>query len=118
MIQCDGCKQWYHPKCVNLTNQFIKAIELHKNQWYCDNCDIETSSNSDNDAETFTRVVDISETIPHNPDNPNNSSNNLSSNIETNHNQLTVDHNIQEDIEMKDRVRYVRHSKRLAKKHL
>ena len=37
MILCDKCKQWYHTKCLNFTNeQFLKNSS--KKFWYCPDC--------------------------------------------------------------------------------
>jgi len=34
MIQCDGCDEWYHGSCVNLTAS--EAIPL--DDWFCPTC--------------------------------------------------------------------------------
>lgn len=37
MIQCDKCKQWYHTKCLNFTNEHFQKVQS-KNIWYCPDC--------------------------------------------------------------------------------
>lgn len=36
MIGCDGCENWYHPKCINMTDEeFQKNTKI---EWHCFNC--------------------------------------------------------------------------------
>lgn len=34
MLQCDKCKEWFHPQCVGLSEDFLKQIE----HYYCVLC--------------------------------------------------------------------------------
>lgn len=36
MIECDGCKGWFHFKCVGVPEESVK--ELKEDEWYCPNC--------------------------------------------------------------------------------
>ena len=33
-IQCDGCDNWYHPKCQKTTEQEVQAMP----KWFCLKC--------------------------------------------------------------------------------
>lgn len=36
MIECESCKNWYHPKCVKMTDE---EFEIVKNtEWLCADC--------------------------------------------------------------------------------
>lgn len=37
MILCDKCKQWYHTKCLNFTNEQFQKVQAKK-IWYCPDC--------------------------------------------------------------------------------
>ena len=34
MVECDGCNQWYHSKCVHLTKKEAKTCT----NWFCQQC--------------------------------------------------------------------------------
>ena len=36
MICCDGCEEWFHGSCVNMTRK--KAAEMKNVKWYCSTC--------------------------------------------------------------------------------
>merc|ERR1712150_99783 len=36
MVGCDFCDEWYHPRCLNLSNE--KAMELAYREWSCPRC--------------------------------------------------------------------------------
>lgn len=36
MIGCDGCENWYHPKCIGMTDEeFQKNTKI---EWHCFDC--------------------------------------------------------------------------------
>ena len=38
VVECDGCQQWYHAKCVNLQKKEVEKMvlpALHKELNYC-----------------------------------------------------------------------------------
>ena len=37
-IRCDGCKQWYHPKCQDLSMEAFAAISKYEFLWLCLEC--------------------------------------------------------------------------------
>jgi hypothetical protein len=37
MIGCDGCDNWYHLKCLNMTEEELNKDYKDK-EWYCVNC--------------------------------------------------------------------------------
>ena len=39
MIGCDFCEQWYHPRCLDLTDERVKELENEK--WRCPPCEEE-----------------------------------------------------------------------------
>lgn len=34
MICCDGCEEWFHPKCINMTKKQAEAIKV----FVCTSC--------------------------------------------------------------------------------
>ncbi len=36
MIACDSCNNWFHPKCINMSNEEFKRFQLLS--WNCDDC--------------------------------------------------------------------------------
>ncbi|XP_063822879.1 death-inducer obliterator 1 isoform X1 [Ostrinia nubilalis] len=38
MICCDGCEDWFHGKCVNITKAMGQAMEEQGIEWRCPNC--------------------------------------------------------------------------------
>mmetsp|Transcript_31907 Transcript_31907/g.31175 ORF Transcript_31907/g.31175 Transcript_31907/m.31175 type:complete len:103 (+) Transcript_31907:607-915(+) len=39
MIQCDGeCEGWYHPNCMDLTNDEAQVLSNNGEPWYCTIC--------------------------------------------------------------------------------
>ncbi|KAI8336818.1 transcription factor S-II, central domain-containing protein [Chlamydoabsidia padenii] len=49
MVQCDGCKQWFHCSCVNLN-----ADEMENVDWICDQCKSEDSPMDESNQPTTT----------------------------------------------------------------
>ena len=39
-VMCDGCKEWFHPKCQKLSTDSFKALSKHNGDflWLCSNC--------------------------------------------------------------------------------
>ncbi|KAM0062832.1 putative chromatin regulator PHD family [Helianthus debilis subsp. tardiflorus] len=37
MVQCDGCANWFHPACIEMTTEEAKQME----HFYCGNCSTE-----------------------------------------------------------------------------
>ena len=37
-IHCEGCNDWFHPKCQGLSSEAFKAIDLHDLFWVCQTC--------------------------------------------------------------------------------
>lgn len=38
MICCDGCEDWFHGKCVNITKAMGQQMEEQGIEWRCPNC--------------------------------------------------------------------------------
>lgn len=38
MICCDGCEDWFHGKCVNITKAMGQQMEERGIEWRCPNC--------------------------------------------------------------------------------
>ena len=40
MIGCDGCNNWYHPKCIKMSEEEYKRLSSKDNQdaWICYEC--------------------------------------------------------------------------------
>lgn len=36
MIACDSCNNWFHPKCINMSNEEFKRFQ--QLSWNCDDC--------------------------------------------------------------------------------
>jgi len=36
MIACDSCNNWFHPKCIKMSNEEFKRFQLLS--WHCDDC--------------------------------------------------------------------------------
>ena len=51
MVQCDTCREWYHPQCVNQTQEQIENMDF----WECLICNDENedqnTQNNDNEDE-------------------------------------------------------------------
>ncbi|XP_076935621.1 chromatin remodeling protein EBS-like [Bidens hawaiensis] len=45
MVQCDGCKRWFHPRCKNMTNKRAKQLEEFFCSTECSNGDANASEN-------------------------------------------------------------------------
>ena len=51
-IECDGCHEWFHPNCQDLSIEAYNAIGLHKLFWVCESC-----RKAFNDTITLSKVV-------------------------------------------------------------
>ncbi|XP_050342357.1 death-inducer obliterator 1 isoform X3 [Nymphalis io] len=49
MICCDGCEDWFHGKCVNITKAMGQQMEEQGIEWRCPNC-VKNSKNSAKNA--------------------------------------------------------------------
>ena len=38
MIQCDSCREWFHPACIGMSEGSVKRYTI----WHCENCKEET----------------------------------------------------------------------------
>lgn len=38
MIQCDGCQEWYHGECVNVSPEMARRMDEKGQQYFCPNC--------------------------------------------------------------------------------
>lgn len=45
MVQCDGCKEWYHPECLKQTREDVTEMD----NWICDQCIEDDNNNMNND---------------------------------------------------------------------
>ncbi|XP_072940862.1 uncharacterized protein pps isoform X2 [Epargyreus clarus] len=45
MICCDGCEDWFHGKCVNITKAMGQQMEEQGIEWRCPNCKNEKNKN-------------------------------------------------------------------------
>ncbi|CAH0592546.1 unnamed protein product [Chrysodeixis includens] len=48
MICCDGCEDWFHGKCVNITKAMGQQMEEQGIEWRCPNCIKKAKPNSKN----------------------------------------------------------------------
>ena len=49
-IKCDGCKRWYHPTCINMTDEEYKSEEKSSEEWFCPVCEETDDEESDIDG--------------------------------------------------------------------
>lgn len=38
MIGCDGCENWYHPRCIKMTEEEFQHHKDTKIEWHCTDC--------------------------------------------------------------------------------
>ncbi|KAJ0076650.1 hypothetical protein Patl1_36504 [Pistacia atlantica] len=63
MVQCEGCSDWFHPTCINMTVEEAKRLD----HFFCENCSTEgqkklqnshtTARHSDTKVFPFTEVI-------------------------------------------------------------
>ncbi|XP_050681250.1 death-inducer obliterator 1 isoform X1 [Leptidea sinapis] len=60
MICCDGCEDWFHGKCVNITKAMGQQMEEQGVEWRCPNCikNSKQSSKSANKASILQKAVE------------------------------------------------------------
>lgn len=47
MIQCEGpCQDWYHPGCLNISEDETNVLSLSKEPWFCTFCASSTMKGS------------------------------------------------------------------------
>ncbi|XP_047312137.1 chromatin remodeling protein EBS-like [Impatiens glandulifera] len=56
MVQCEECKDWYHPTCVNMTADQAKLLD----EFYCAGC---SSTAEDSNTYPSSEVINRSETL-------------------------------------------------------
>lgn len=39
MIECDSCGNWYHCKCIVMTDDQFQTIRDNNTNWYCNSCE-------------------------------------------------------------------------------
>ena len=45
-IQCEFCDVWFHPKCINLSNELYNKLSISTESWYCQPCTLPNISDS------------------------------------------------------------------------
>lgn len=53
MVQCEGCNDWFHPACINMTVEEAKRLD----NFFCENCSSESQKKLQN-SHTATRHTD------------------------------------------------------------
>lgn len=55
MVQCDGCTDWFHPACIDMTPEEAKKIE----HFFCENCSTEEQRLLQTSNATTSRHTDM-----------------------------------------------------------
>ena len=37
-LGCDGCSDWFHPHCIDVSNRLFRKLDKAPGPWYCDLC--------------------------------------------------------------------------------
>ena len=51
MIECDNCRNWYHTKCLEFTDESFKKYAGNGKEWYCPKCKEEDKKKKKNSEE-------------------------------------------------------------------
>ena len=51
MIECDNCRNWYHTKCLEFTDESFKKYAGNGKEWYCPKCKEEDNESNKNSEE-------------------------------------------------------------------